>query len=193
MYRVVAVNAFGETISNQDLVFTPAASAQEFLLTALEGLYFINPDEAQLAFELSAIKGTYGVTGVAANLVVTRTMPAVEGDYVLTARDATLIAAAPITASPGAHAITGIAASLVWSFQGQQVMPVADVIDGDWVPSAGADLYAAVDDPSDVSPADVDYMRVVDPLDDEAVLELGDLQIPQAGGQVYLVVRARKV
>jgi hypothetical protein len=191
VYRIVAINAGGSTASNIIVVYTPAITADN-PITASGGTLIKTGALAATGVLVPILKGTHATTGTLATFLVLHILGADSRDLTLTGAPTTLAAAGLVLASPGAHALTGVSATLEHTFVGQQAYPVSDITDGSWTPSSGVHLYATIDDPSDAAPADADYMRVVDPENDEAVVELGDVQPPGAG-DVYLLVRSRKV
>ena len=68
---------------------------------------------------------------------------------------------------------------------------MADLTDGLWTPSNGADLYATIDEETDDAPVDSDYMRTITPVSDTAVVTLEPMQPPPVG-EVQMLVRTRK-
>lgn len=81
-------------------------------------------------------------------------------------------------------------AVLIDDLTGQIARPDVDINDGGWTPSAGADLFATVDE---TSANDTDYMRSgASPSNDEAEIGLSDVTTPEAG-DVTLRVRAKLV
>ena len=191
VYRIVAVNASAETASNEVVVTTPSGLIA-YSLTAEAGLYTNVPLTMSTLIAEPATRGTVAVTGPAATLTNVREVLAAPGVYTLVPLTAAVVATTTLAALKGTLALTGTAATVARTVSGQQAVPVADVTDGLWTPSSGTHLYATIDDPSDDAPADVDYMRTVNPVDDEAVVELTDLSTPVAG-DVHVLVRARKV
>lgn len=63
-------------------------------------------------YTLTAAKGTFTLTGQAANLKAARTLPAAAGSFTLTGQAANLRTAKTVTASPAAFTLTGQAATL---------------------------------------------------------------------------------
>lgn len=191
LYRVIGVNTGGESTSNLEMVFTPEAAVAEDFPAAPSAVTLIGL-AAVLSISIPASAGSHAITGSTATVAVAHEIIADPGSYDLTGLLAGLLAAAPLTASAGSVAVTGVASTLSRQWSGQQAVPVADVSDGAWTPSTGVDLYATIDEATDDVPVDTDYITTVDPVDDEAVVDLSDLNPPEAG-DVHMMVRTRKL
>jgi hypothetical protein len=190
VYRVVAVNAEGEMPSHTVVVYTPAETNQDFPMAALEGLVTIAGADQETALTLPALRGTHTITGTLALFVSVRELRADPATVTFAGADVVLVPQIGIAALRGTYSTAGVAMTMVRSFEGQMAPPIADVTDGAWTPSAGSDLYATIDEPTDEAPVDSDYMRTVTPVNDTAVVAIAPLEPPPVG-EVQILVRTR--
>lgn len=192
-YRVVAVNDNGETISNIDLAITPPESTVVDELSASAGSLTVGINNPLGTVVLMvAVSSSLAAVGVTASMPNALQIVAFDTEYTVTTPDATLTPTLAVTADPVSYSVSGVSAGTIRAFDGQQAVPVADVTDGGWLPSTGTELYATIDDASDDVPVDIDYITTVDPVADEAVVDLSDINTP-AVGDVHMLVRTRKV
>ena len=95
---------------NTGWIFT----APNYGLTALNGTYAVTGKAATLTVNhlLTAANGTYAITGKAATLTVNRVLSATNGTYAVTGKAATLTVNHVLTAASGTYAVTGKTATL---------------------------------------------------------------------------------
>lgn len=192
IYRVVAINASGQTISNYDTATTLQGSV-DYPLSAAVGAYTTTGKDSTARVDVRALPSAYAVVGVLANAVLSRNMPALTGSYVIIEEDASVVLVGNILAAKGTHVMTGAVASTLRTFIGQTAVPTGDITDGNWTPSTGVDLYPTMDETTDDDPlVDTDYANTVFPASDTMVLDLTDLQTPNLPGTVQVLVRARR-
>lgn len=89
--------------------FFASAAPPGIVLTALNGTYTISGQTATLALtrELIALNGSYAITGQTANLAYGRVLTPLNGSYAVTGQTATLQTARTITALNGTYVASG--------------------------------------------------------------------------------------
>lgn len=114
-YGAIASGAIADTVS-------VASGPTAYTLTALAGTYSLTGGSAVLTktsgavnYTLTALAGSYALTGGTASLKVGRRITALAGSYSLTGGTATLKVARTLVANAGTYSITGSSATLTKS------------------------------------------------------------------------------
>jgi hypothetical protein len=109
------VGAFSEAPYSADR--TLGGGGPTYTLTAVTGTFTLTGQSANLVVsrKLAAATGSFLLTGQAANLVVSRKLVAATGSFALTGQAANLVVSRKLTAATGVFAFTGNAANLVYT------------------------------------------------------------------------------
>ena len=95
-----------------------------YTVTALNGTYAVTGQSAALTVNrvLTANNGTYAVTGKSATLTINRVLTAASGTYAVTGQSAALTVNRTLTALNGTYAVTGQLATITYTTVGAYVL-----------------------------------------------------------------------
>jgi hypothetical protein len=154
---------FGNRVSQSTGTYTYAASGQLSISGAasvVKGKTFLASGQHTISGaallakgNVFAASGQFAVTGAATTNTSTLRAYSASGQHSISGF--ALLEKVKAFAASGQHSISGAGTTGYTSAGPTMVRPVSDLLQGDWLPSTGSDLYAMVDESS---PADADYV-----------------------------------